>query len=176
MINFIAQSLGLIGTGCSLLCHQQKSRKMLLFFYMSANLLFALQLFMLGAVTGGTLSFISFVRTWVFAHKDKKWASSPLWLWFFIAIMIISGILTWNNIWCIFSIVGTVLGTVAVYMTSSKGIRAVSLVASPCHLIYALATGAYTAALNEVLAMTSIIIGMLRHDRNNNNESDTTEI
>lgn len=175
MINFIAQALGLVGTACSLLCYQQKSEKKLLILYMSVNLMFALQMFMLGAITGGTLSFISFVRTWVFANKDKKWASSPMWLWFFIVIMIIGGILTWKNIWCIFSIVGTVLGTVAVYMTSSKGIRAVSLVASPCHLIYALISGAYTAALNEVLAMASIIIGILRHDRKSK-EADTKEM
>jgi hypothetical protein len=31
--------------------------------------------------------------------------------------------------------------------------------------VYNIVNGAYTGAFNEVLAMTSIVIGLLRHDR-----------
>ena len=40
----------------------------------------------------------------------------------------------------------------------------ISLFVGPCWLVYNLIHGAYTGAVNEALAMTSIIIGMIRYD------------
>lgn len=159
-----AQIVGLIGIACSLLSFQQKKRNNVMLFQMSASALFCIQLFMVGAITGGCIDSISFVRTAVFSQNQKKWASSPLWLWGFMAAMIITGILTWQNIFSILPIIGSVLSTLALWMKKAKHIRIISLFVGPCWLIYNLIHGAYTGALNELLAMTSIIIGICRHD------------
>ena len=159
-----AQIVGLIGIACSLLSFQQKKRNNVMLFQMSASALFCIQLFMVGAITGGCIDSISFVRTAVFSQNQKKWASSPLWLWGFKAAMIITGILTWQNIFSILPIIGSVLSTLALWMKKAKHIRIISLFVGPCWLIYNLIHGAYTGALNELLAMTSIIIGICRHD------------
>ena len=121
---------------------------------------------MVGAVTGGCIDSISFVRTVVFSQNDKKWASTPVWLGIFILAMIGIGILTWQDGWSLLPIIGSVLSTVALWMKKSKHIRAISLFVGPCWLVYNLIHGAYTGALNEILAMGSIIIGILRHDVN----------
>lgn len=49
-------------------------------------------------------------------------------------------------------------------MTKEKYIRLISLAVGPCWLVYNLAVGAFTGALNEVFAMTSIVIGLVRND------------
>ena len=163
-MSIVAQIVGLVGIVCSLLSFQQKERKRVMLFQMTASALFCIQLFMVGAITGGCVDSISFVRTAIFSQNDKKWASSPIWLGVFIVAMIVTGIFTWQNAWSILPIIGSILSTIALWMKKSGHIRIISLFVGPCWLIYNLVHGAYTGALNEVLAMTSIVIGIVRHD------------
>ena len=62
---------------------------------MTASGLFCAQLFMVGAITGGFLDSIAFLRTLVFANNRKKWAASPIWLGVFLIAMLATGIVTW---------------------------------------------------------------------------------
>jgi len=160
-----AHIVGVAGIVCSLLSFQQKKRQMVMIFQMLASGLICIQFFMLNAITGGVLDFISFFRTVVFMNNSKKWASSPVWLWVFIAAMIVTGIFTWQNAWDILAILGSVLSTVALWMKKASLIRGISLFVGPCWIVYSIARGAYSSILNELLAMASIIIGMLRHDK-----------
>ena len=169
-----AQIVGLLGIVCSLLSFQQKERKKVMLFQMTASALFCIQLFMVGAVTGGFIDSISFLRTVVFSQNDKKWASSPAWLGIFIVAMVGTGILTWQNAWSILPILGAVLSTIALWMKKASHIRGISLLVGPCWLVYSLVHGAYTGALNEVLAMTSIIIGIFRHDLKRKTKTENT--
>lgn len=164
-MNIAAQIVGAFGILFSLLSFQFAKRKYILLSQMTASLLFSAQLFMVGAVTGGCLDMISFVRSLIFLNNQKKWASSKLWLVGFIVIMIVTGIFTWENPWSILPIVGSVLSTVALWMKDGKHIRMISLLVGPCWLVYNIVNGAYTGAFNELLAMTSIVIGLLRCDR-----------
>ena len=149
----------------SLLSFQLKKRKHIMLFQMTASLMFSAQLFMVGAITGGCLDMISFIRTLIFANNNKKWASSKCWLFGFIAVMIATGLLTWKDGWSVLPIIGSILSTVALWMKQEKHIRLISLTVGPCWMVYNVVTGAYTGALNELLAMTSIVIGLIRHDR-----------
>ena len=60
--------------------------------------------------------------------------------------------------------IGSLLSTVALWMKTSKKIRLISFFSGPCWLIYNVVNGAYSAAVNELIATTSIVIGILRHD------------
>ena len=171
MLNLIAQAVGLVALVLSLASFQFKSRKGIMAAQMSASLLFSLQLFMVGAVTGGCLDLISFVRTLIFSNNTKKWASSKLWLYFFVAVMVIIGIFTWQDWTSILAICGSVLSTFALWMKEPKNVRRISLFVGPCWLIYNIINGAYTGALNECIAMVSIIIGIIRYDRKPKSET-----
>ena len=164
-MNIAAQIVGAFGILFSLLSFQFVKRKYILLSQMTASLLFSLQLFMVGAITGGCLDMISFVRSLIFLNNQKKWASSKLWLVGFIVVMISTGILTWENAWSILPIIGSVLSTVALWMKEGKHIRMISLLVGPCWLVYNIINGAYTGAFNELMAMTSIVIGLFRCDR-----------
>ena len=164
-MNIAAQIVGAFGILFSLLSFQFAKRKYILLSQMTASLLFSLQLFMVGAITGGCLDMISFARSLIFLNNQKKWASSRLWVVGFIVVMIATGILTWENPWSILPIIGSVLSTVALWMKDGKHIRMISLLVGPCWLVYNIVNGAYTGAFNELLAMTSIVIGLIRCDR-----------
>ncbi len=171
LLRIAAEVVGAFGILCSLLSCQQKKRENLMLLQMAASALFCIQLFMRGAVTGGFLDSISFVRTVIFANNTKKWASSPIWLFVFIAAMIAVGVVTWQNAWSILPMIGSILSTIALWMKKSSQFRLISLFVGPCWLVYNLVIGAYTGALNEVLAMGSIVIGMIRHDRKKDGEA-----
>lgn len=143
-------------------------------FQMTASLSFSTQLFLLEAIIGGCVDMISFIRTMIFSQNGKKWASSPVWLYVFIAIMIVTGIFTGQNAWDILPIAGSILSTVALWMKKEKNIRLISLTVGPCWLIYNLVKGAWSGALNEVLAMTSIVIGLIRNDTGTKKETENT--
>lgn len=164
-MNIAAQIVGAFGILFSLLSFQFVKRKHILLSQMTASLLFSLQLFMVGAITGGCLDMISFIRTLIFLNNQKKWASSKLWLLGFIVIMTATGVFAWENGWSILPIVGSILSTVALWMKNGKQIRMISLLVGPCWLVYNIVNGAYTGAFNELLAMTSIVIGLIRCNR-----------
>ena len=173
MWNFLAQSVGVFGLLCSLLSFQMKRRKWIMAFQMTASLSFAAQFFMLGAVTAGCVDMLSFLRTMIFSQNSKKWASSPIWLYVFLAIMVITGTATWKSCWDLLPIAGSLLSTIALWMKSEKKIRLISLTVGPCWLIYNLVIGAWAGALNEVLAMTSIVIGLIRNDIRKTDKTET---
>lgn len=164
-MNLPAQIVGLAGIVFSLLSFQFKTRRNILLSQTTASLLFSLQLFMVGAITGGCLDLISFVRSLIFMNNQKKWASSPLWLYGFLAVMIATGVFTWENTWSLLPIFGSLLSTLALWMKKELHIRLISLAVGPCWLIYNLVMGAYTGAFNELLAMGSILLGLWRHNR-----------
>ncbi len=160
-----AQIVGIMGIALSLLSFQFSKRKSIMLAQMLANLLFALQLFMVGAITGGCLDLISFVRTLIFSNNTKPWAKSRWWLFAFILLMIAAGIFTWKDGWSILPMIGSVLSTLALWMKKEQTIRLISLGVGPCWLVYNLVVGAYTGALNEILAMISIVVGLIRHNK-----------
>lgn len=171
MFDICVQAIGAVALVCSLLSFQQKSRKGIMVLQMTASLLFSIQLFLLGAITGACLDMISFVRTLIFSNNEKlKWAKSPIWLVFFEIVMIVVGIFTWDNIYSLLAIAGSCLSTVALWMKNSKKIRFVSLFVGPCWIIYNLIHGSYTGALNEMIAILSIVIGIFRFDFKNGKE------
>ena len=173
MWNFLVQSVGVFGLLCSLLSFQMKRRKWIMAFQMTASLSFAAQFFMLGAVTAGCVDMLSFLRTMIFSQNSKKWASSPIWLYVFLVIMVITGTATWKSCWDLLPIAGSLLSTIALWMKSEKKIRLISLTVGPCWLIYNLVIGAWAGALNEVLAMTSIVIGLIRNDIRKTDKTET---
>ena len=163
-MDIAAQIVGVAGIVFSLFSFQFAKRKHIMLFQMLASLLFSTQLFMVGAITGGCLDLISFVRTLIFSNNEKNWAISKNWLFGFIVLMLVTGFFTWKDGWSILPIIGSILSTIALWMTKEKYMRLISLTVGPCWLVYNLATGAFTGALNEVFAMTSIVIGLIRND------------
>ena len=163
MVKLLAEIIGVIGIIFSILSFQHEQRSKVLLFQITASFMFTTQLFLVGAVTGACMDMINFLRS-LFFSIDRKWAKSGWWLVLFMLILIIAGILTWDNVYSILPIIGSLLSTIALWMKTSKKIRLISLFSGPCWLIYNIVNGAYSAAINELIAMTSIVIGMLRYD------------
>ena len=164
--NPLAQAIGFLSLALSLISFQMRTRGKILFFQMLASLSCAVSLIMLGGIAGGLLDVIAFSRTVVFSLADRfTWARNILWLPFYFALIITAGILTWEkgSIVTLFAILGTLLSTLALYMKSEKKLRIISLFVGPCWIAYNLIYASCLGILNEIIAMTSIVIALIRN-------------
>lgn len=121
------------------------------------------QFILLGAYTGAALNGLALLRNLVYANGEKKWAKSPLWPFIFSAVYIISGILTWQDAFSILPALALVLSSFALRLKNAQHSRILNFPASPLWLVYDLHTGAYLSVVTEVLAMSSIILGLIRY-------------
>ena len=176
--NPIAQAIGALALILSLISFQMKERRTILLFQMLASLSCAVSLIMLGGIAGGILDVVAFSRTLVFSLSDRyKWAGSKICLFSYFALIIAVGILTWESgsIATLFAILGTLLSTLALFMKSERNIRLISLLVAPPWIAYNLIHSSCFGILNELIAMTSIIIALfrMRKSRSQNIESTT---
>lgn len=163
--NPAAQAIGFLSLVLSLVSFQMKTRTQILIFQCMASLSCAVSLIMLGGIAGGILDVVAFSRTLVFSLADRyKWAKCKLWLPFYIILIIAVGIITWDptGIGTLFAIAGTLLSTVALYQKSERLMRIISLFVGPCWIIYSLIYSSAFGTLNEIIAMTSLIIALVR--------------
>ena len=97
MIFLLIQAIGLAGNLIVMLAVQFNNRKLILAAQAVACMLWIIHYGLLGAITAVCLNFISFARSVIFFHNDKRWAKSTVWLWLFIALFAINSILTWEG-------------------------------------------------------------------------------
>lgn len=166
----LVQAIGYVSLVLSLLSFQAKRRGVILLLQTLASLFFSCQLFLLpGALAGGLLDLIACLRTLTFSllaarAADKPWSRSVLIPIGFSVVMIAVGILTWEAWYTVLAILGSVLSTVALFMSKERHIRLISLLVGPCWFVFNIIVGSQAGAINEVIAVTSIIIGIIRHD------------
>ena len=166
---------GVLGICCTVVIYQQKSRKGLLFSKLVSDGIWFLHYFFLGAYSGAAIAGIGAVRELIFVNKDKKWGRHILWLPTFIIISIVCTILTWKNAFCIFTCVASILSVISFYVGIPKVSRIMSFPISGCMLTYDIANLSFAGIANEILSISSSIIGYIRHDKKTSFIGDKNE-
>ncbi len=160
-----ANIFGVLGIASTVFIYQQKNRKALLVSKLLSDLIWFLHYFFLGAYSGAAIAAIGAVREIVFVNREKKWGRSRLWLPFFLIVSVVCTVLTWKNAFSILTCVASCLSVVGFYIGRPKLSRVLSFPISACMLTYDIASQSYPGIANEVLAIASSIVGLLRFDR-----------
>ncbi len=171
MLPIITQFFGIMGFILSILTYQQNTHKRIVILQVFSAMSFALHFYMLGAFTGAILNVIAFIRSIVYYFKDKKWASSNLWIVFFAAISTIAGIVTWQDIFSILPILAMIFTGIAFGLRDPKLTRRFALPSSPLWMIYNIYSFSLGGILTETFNIISVLIGMLRFDKKKNEET-----
>ena len=164
VFNFVAQALGILALVIMVLSYQQKERKTLLYFQMASNACFAVSYFMLGGVSFAVMSLINIARSFVFSKEDTKWGQSPVWLYVFLAVPVISGILTWESPLSLLVIAATVVLTLALYSKDGKRMRKLFLLPPVLYISYNVAHKALGGIGSDVFCLISAIVAIYRFD------------
>ncbi len=171
---FAAQAVGIVAMAINIVSFQQKSQRRLIILQFFGATLFAVNMFMLGAVVGGCLNLIGAARAVVYANKQKFRAERIVWIVLFVILYLASYAVTFiffdkeptlQNLTVEFlPIIGMTASHLGFYFSTAKTVRHLGLVSSPCWLTYNIVNFALGGIICEILCMLSIFIGMLRHD------------
>ncbi len=172
--NIIVQIIGIFAMAFNILSFQQKTPKKVMAFLLLGTTLFTIHFFMLGAVIGGLMNIIAAFRSIVYMNKEKLKSDRIYWLLVFIALYILSYILTFtvfktpftlkNAILELLPVIALTVSTVSFRMQSAKAIRVFGCISSPSWLIYNIINHSLGATICEALSICSIIIGFFRFD------------
>ncbi len=160
----LAQICGIIALILTVISVQFKTKEKIVMCSIFANFVVTIQYFLLNALTGAVISIINTIRCIIFYYykkKDKK--PSLLVLLIFEIIAIVSGIISWQNIWSIIPIIITVIYTYGLWQDNVTIIRITTGIAGFGWTIYNIIVKAYVGAIQEVSQLISAIISLIKN-------------
>ena len=168
MILIIGNILGYIAALSGLVIFISVKRSRILILKILSDCLFVLHQLCLGMLSGAMLSGIAVARSSVFYHRgQRKWADNPLWLVLFIALTLISPVLTWAGPISLLPTIGSVVCVFSYYVKGTLLLRILSFVGEGLWLLYGLLGGSIQLALFGVVALISLTVGTVREIRHN---------
>lgn len=164
-MNILAQIVGILAIVVFAISPHQKTKKKVLFLNIVASLLYALQYFLLGAFSAVATNVIGAVKNIVFHEYEKNEKDIPIMaLLIYIAILVISGVLTYTNILSVFPVLLSSLSAYGVWQKNLKVYRNIVVISSVAWLIYNFVVGAYVGAIGNAFQIGSAIIAIIRLD------------
>lgn len=158
----LGQLLGVVAVILGFITYQMKSPKALLIVNMITCGVFCAHYLLIGAISGFALNAVGLFRNLVYTNRDKKIFASPLWPFVFAAIMLVAGIISWQDWRSVLMILGLVINTLALSMKNAQHIRWSLLVSCPLVLVYNALLHSYGGTVFEAMSIASAIIGIIR--------------
>ena len=168
MIFILAQLCGIIALILTVISVQFKTKEKIVMCSVFANIVVAIQFFLLNAITGAIISIINTVRCLIFYYyKKKDMKPSLVVLVLFEIVAIVSGIISWQNIWSLIPIIVTVVYTYGLCQDNVTVIRITTGIAGLGWSIYDIIVRAYVGAIQEISQFISAIISLIRNKNKN---------
>lgn len=169
MLFILAQICGIIALILTVIAVQFKTKEKIVMCSVFANIVVAIQFFLLNAITGAVVSIINTIRCIIFYYyKKKDMKPSIIILLIFEIIAVVSGIMSWQNIWSIIPIIVTIVYTYGLWQDNVKVIRIATGIAGFGWAIYDVIVMAYVGAIQEASQLVSAIIALFRNRKGNN--------
>lgn len=160
------QLIGLLAMGCVLWSFQQNKRSAILLLLIAGQLLFIAHYSLLFAWSAVAVNCIGILRGITFyLRPNYRWAQHSFWLYLFIVLFALSGILTWEGPRTLLVVFAMSLEAVGLWRSNTKQIRWFMLATRPFFFTYSLLVGSYAGMVADVVFSVSILIGMWRFDR-----------
>lgn len=162
-IEIVGQIISLIAVILSFVTYQMKSKKGIMVMLSIATGISCIAYALLGGTVALVLNLVSIVRNVCFYHKDKKILSSKAMPVILALIMGVLSIFTWEGAHSAFFVVGIMLNTLAMGYFNAQNLRWSILLTSSLIMIYNLFIPSIGGTVNEIVAITSAVIGIIRY-------------
>lgn len=164
----LAQILAIIAFALTTLSLQFKKKSSILGMQIASNVAYMFEYICLGAFSGGITFIIGTIRNITYYILEKKKCKPKLIvLLIFIILIVIAGIITYENLISILPIVAVVIWTIVSWQEDPKWMRIGETVICIMWIVYDLIVKAYTGMITESIILTSCIIGIIRNDIRN---------
>lgn len=159
----LIQGIGFIAVVLSIAVFQVNKRNRMLVLNIAASLLYTLHFFLLGATTGAAMNFLNAIRYLVF-RKVKPSKQNSWILYIFVLAAGAATTLTWQGLFSLLAMVGTILSTIAYWPAKPRTIRRIALTVPPFWFSYNAVAGSFAGMFVEVFLLVSNLIGQYRFD------------
>ena len=161
-IMLIGQILGVVAVILGFITYQMRSPKALLIVNLITCGVFCAHYLLIGAISGFVLNALGIVRNLVYTNRDKKIFSSPVWPYIFAVIMLIAGLVTWQDWRTILMIFALVINSVCLSLKNAQHIRYSLLITCPLVMLYDILVHSYGGIVYEGMSIASAVIGIIR--------------
>ena len=165
METFVEQGLGIIGVICFLLSYQVKSNRMLYIMQAAGCVAFAAQFLLLDAASGCISQIYIILPNMMFSmYNHWAWVRWKGWAAVYVLLACLVTAFTWDGPVSLLPLVTMSAGTIAMWTNNAGIIRLVGMsVQSPAWILYDVLVGAYSAIINEVIVIASVVISIYRY-------------
>lgn len=168
MLFILAQICGIIALILTVISVQFKEKEKIMICMILANVIVAIQYFLLNALTGAVISILNTIRCIVFyTYKKKNKNPSLMTLIIFEIIAILSGMVTWQDMWSFIPIVITVIYTYGLWQDNVKIIRITTVIVGLGWTIYNIVVHAFVGAIQETAQLISAVIALYKGRQEN---------
>lgn len=162
----LAQICGAIVLILTVISVQFKTKEKIVMCSVFANVFAAIQFFLLGALTGAVISVINTIRCLIFyLYKKRDIKPSFIVLIIFEIIAIISGSISWQDMWSLIPIIVTVIYTYGLWQDNVKIIRITTGIVGFGWAIYDIVVRAYVGAIQETCQLISALIALYKNKK-----------
>ena len=165
MNQIVTQIIGYIALFFVVLSFQKNKRVTILSFMLTGLVIFVVHYSLLRAWTGALANLIEAGMVFVAYKKETElWAQHKFWLYIFITLFIIGGLVTSRTSVSSLPILAQIFGTIAVWQKNPRVIRFIMLIPRPLWFVYNLIVGSYAGMTAEIFIFISVITGIVRFD------------
>ena len=159
---FLGQALSILAVLITFISYQARGKRTILIIHSTSIICICLSYLFLGAISGFVLNVICFMRNIAYCLPiSGKKANFALTL-FFTAVMIAVGVFSWQDIFSLFIIVALAINTFVMGAGTPQQLRKSILLTSTLVIIYNSIVFNLGGIINEIIAITSSIIGIIR--------------
>ena len=159
----IGQIISVVAVLITFLTYQMRSTRGIMLTLSAATVVACIAYAILGGTTALWLNIVGIVRNicYTFERKNKfVYISLPILL---ALIMTVMSVFLWEGYHSLFFVVGLALNTLALGYFSPNNLRKSLLLTCSLILIYNLFVPSIGGAINEIVAITSAIVGLIRY-------------
>ena len=162
-IEIVGQIISIIAVIITFLTYQMRSSRAIMATLSAATLVSCVAYAMLGGATALWLNLVGIIRNILYCfHRKNKilYTSLPILL---ALIMTVMSVFLWEDYHSLFFVVGLALNTLAMGYFNPQNLRKSLLLTSSLILIYNLFIPSIGGTINEFVAISSAVIGLIRY-------------
>ena len=163
----LIQFIGALGYGTLALSYFKKEKKKILFMQIISYVMFTIHYYLLSGITGAICNFIGLLAMiTIYVFEKYKWKFKNYVSGFFIVLLIIVNIITFQNIYSIFPLIASVVVIISFLSENEDLIRAIGVISAICWLIYGIVYGSYIGIIFEIITLMGVFIAFIENSRN----------
>lgn len=160
-----AQIIGVAAATFNVSAMYLKEKKNILKLMIISSIAFAVNMFMLGGISGGIISLIGALQTFINYQYDKREIKYPKWLIIlYMIIAVVCGMFSYKTLIDILPVICSVLFSVSILQNKEKNIRRTMLLMFILWTIYSFAIKAYTTAIVDAIQSVLTMVAIVKND------------